>query len=53
MLTQVSSEPDSYVSRVRQHMQLKQKVTQCVRDARDAQERAEPCSFRLKTISYR
>ena len=44
----MASEPESYLARVRQHMKLKQKVTECVREAEEAKLMAE-CSFHPKT----
>ena len=44
----ISSEPDSYLARVRQHMALKEKVTACVREAEEARELQE-CTFHPQT----
>ncbi len=45
---QVVSEPESYLARVRQHMALKEKVCQCVREAEEAKQLAE-CTFTPQT----
>lgn len=44
----VSSEPQSYLARVRQHMRLKEQLTACVREAQESQELAE-CTFHPQT----
>ena len=44
----ISSEPESYLARVRQHMALKEKVTACVREAEEALELQE-CTFHPQT----
>ena len=44
----VSSEPESYLARVRQHMKLKEQLTACVREAQESQQLAE-CTFHPRT----
>ena len=44
----VASEPESYLARVQQHMRLKDKVTECVRAAEEAQLMRE-CTFHPET----
>ena len=45
----VSSDPDSYVMRVRQHYELKDKVTTCLREAEEARQMKE-CTFQPRTL---
>ena len=44
----VTTEPGSYLARVRQHMKLKEQLTACVREAQESQELAE-CTFHPTT----
>ena len=44
----VTSEPESYIARVQQHMRLKDKVTECVRQAEEEKEMRE-CTFHPQT----
>lgn len=44
----VSSDPDSYLARVRQHMKLKEQLTECVREAKENKE-LEECTFQPRT----
>ena len=44
----VTSDPATYMARVKQHMQLKQKVVECVREAQDAKA-LEECTFQPRT----
>ena len=44
----VASAPDSYLMRVRQHMKLKEKVTQCVREVEEKRIMQE-CTFTPQT----
>ena len=44
----MSSEPESYLARVRQHMKLKERVTECVRQAEDIKA-MEECTFHPRT----
>ena len=47
-MLQVASEPELYLSRVKQHLLLKEKVTNCVRQAEEAKEMQE-CTFHPET----
>jgi len=44
----VTSEPGSYLARVRQHMRLKEQLTACVREAQESQALSE-CTFHPQT----
>lgn len=44
----VTSEPESYIARVQQHMRLKDKVTECVRQAEEEKQMRE-CTFHPQT----